>query len=557
MTITEQIKTGLGRRTRIAIAVGALLALGGGAYFYYAQTTAGKDATAAAEGGAGGPGKRRGPGGPGGPGGPNRAQPIKASEARIGDLDVTVRALGTVTASNTAVVKPRVDGQLIKINFHEGQVVKAGDVLAEIDPRPFQIQVDQAHGQLLKDQAQLSAAQVDLERYRGLLAKDSIAKQQVDSQDALVRQYRGAVETDKAQEANARLNLDFTRIKAPASGRLGLRQVDIGNMVRSSDTNGIVVITQTQPIHVVFAIPSESLGNIVGRLQNGDKLVVEAWNRDGSTKLGEGRLVSVDNQIDVATGTVKLKAEFENKDNNLFPNQFVNARLKVETRQAAVLLPSAAVQRNNQGTYVYIVKKEDQTVEPRPVTVGPVGGELTVIEKGLAAGEQVVLDGADKLRPGSKVDVMSIDGQAVAGGGNGPGDGAPTGDQPRRHRAAGNDAAPVAPVATSPAPTPQSANAPAAPQTSPADQPRRPRGAGGEGKPDGKRAAGAEAAPTASAPGANAIAQNAPAASSPAPAGNGGEQGWKMDRNLDPAAAAERRERWRKKHEAEGGGAGQ
>ncbi|HJV92238.1 MAG TPA: efflux RND transporter periplasmic adaptor subunit, partial [Azonexus sp.] len=255
-----------------------------------------------------------------------RPQPVKAAQARIGSLDVAVTALGTVTASNTATVKPRVDGQLIRINFREGQLVKSGDLLAEIDPRPFQIQLDQVRGQLLKDEALLAAAKVDLERYQGLLAKDSIAKQQVDTQEALVRQYRGTVEADKALEANARLQLGFARVTSPAAGRLGLRQVDVGNMVRSSDAGGLVVITQTQPIHLVFAIPSESLGNVVGRLQKGDALVVEAWSRDSKTLLTEGKLVSVDNQIDVTTGTVKLKAEFANRDNSLFPNQFVNAR---------------------------------------------------------------------------------------------------------------------------------------------------------------------------------------------------------------------------------------
>lgn len=407
MGLREKFKNGLGRRTRIALLVGTALALGGGAYLYFAPA-ANKDGTTTADSAPGG--KRRGL-----PGGGARVQPVKASEARIGNLDVVITALGTVTASNTATVKPRVDGQLVRINFREGQLVKTGDVLAEIDPRPFQIQVDQAHGQLLKDQALLSAAQVDLERYRGLLAKDSIAKQQVDTQDALVRQYRGAVETDQAQEANARLQLDFTRIKAPASGRLGLRQVDVGNMVRSADATGIVVITQTQPIHVVFAIPSEGLGKVVSRVQNGEVLVVEAWNRDGKALLAAGKLLSIDNQIDVATGTVKLKAEFQNKDNSLFPNQFVNARLKVETRRDSVLLPAAAVQRNAQGTYVYAIRKDDQTVEPRPVKLGPASGELTVIEQGLAAGEQVVLDGADKLRPGAKVDVLAVDGQSQAG----------------------------------------------------------------------------------------------------------------------------------------------
>ncbi|MCB4358820.1 MdtA/MuxA family multidrug efflux RND transporter periplasmic adaptor subunit [Quatrionicoccus australiensis] len=411
MGIKEKLRGGFSRRTKILAVSATLLLAAGAGYLVFAPSTDQKADEATNPGGpAGG---RRGDR-QGRPGGPARSQPVKATEAKAGELDVVVAALGTATASNTALVKARVDGPIVRINFREGQQVKAGDVLAEIDPRPFQIQLDQIRGQVQKDEALLAAAQVDLERYRGLLGKDSIAKQQVDTQEALVRQYKGSVETDKAQEANARLNLGFTRITAPAAGRLGLRQVDVGNIVRSSDSTGIAVITQTQPINVVFAIPAERIGNIVSRLHKGDNLVVEAWDRDNRTLLGTGKLRSIDNQIDVSTGTVKLKAEFANQDDSLFPNQFVNARLKVETRHDAILLQSAAVQRNPQGTYVYVINKEQQ-VESRPVRLGPSNGNQVAIEEGLAAGERVVLDGADRLQADSKVEVLSVDGKAQNG----------------------------------------------------------------------------------------------------------------------------------------------
>lgn len=413
------------RSTAIALLGAGLIAATSTYLLAFAQGNAPEARTP--PGDAGGKGrKERSPGA--------RPQPVKATQARIGSLDVAVTALGTITASNTATVKPRVDGQLIRINFREGQLVKSGDVLAEIDPRPFQIQLDQVRGQLLKDEALLAAAKVDLDRYQGLLAKDSIAKQQVDTQEALVRQYRGTVEADRALEANARLQLSFARVTSPAAGRLGLRQVDVGNMVRSSDANGLVVITQTQPIHLVFAIPSESLGNVVGRLQKGDALVVEAWSRDSKTLLSEGKLISVDNQIDVTTGTVKLKAEFANRDNSLFPNQFVNARLKVETRRDSVLLPNAAIQRNAQGSFVYVINNEEQTVDLRPVSLGPVSGDTVIVDSGLAATESVVLDGADRLRPGARVEVLSLDGQAQAGDSALAENKNPERRQERRHR---------------------------------------------------------------------------------------------------------------------------
>ncbi len=335
----------------------------------------------------------------------DRPTPVAAVAARSGDIDVTINALGTVTARNTVTVKPRVDGQLARVGFQEGQLVKEGDLLAEIDARPFQAMLDQANGQLARDQALLANAQLDVSRYRDLLAKDSIASQQVDAQEALVRQYQGTVQTDRGAVDTAKLQLAFTRITAPLSGRLGLRQVDTGNMVHASDATGLVVITQTQPISVVFAIPADNLGAVVKHVQAHEKLLVEAWDRDGKTRLASGVLLSLDNQIDTTTGTVKIKAEFANTDNSLFPNQFVNARLRVETRHDAILIPLAAIQRGTLGTFVYVVDGEAKTVSTRAVTLGPNTADTVAVEKGLAAGEVVVVDGADKLRQGAKIEL--------------------------------------------------------------------------------------------------------------------------------------------------------
>lgn len=338
--------------------------------------------------------------------GADRPVPVVIATARKGDIDVIVNALGTVTASSTVTIKPRVDGQLVSINFREGQLVKSGEVLAEIDPRPFQIQLDQANGQLVRDQALLANARLDLDRYRGLLAKDSIAKQQVDAQASLVSQNEGMVLADRAQVDNFKLQLAFTRVTAPVSGRLGLRLVDVGNMVHASDVGGLVVVTQTQPITVIFSIPSDNLHAVVEKLQANKTLAVEAWDREGKIRLAEGKLLTFDNQIDTTTGTVKLKAEFPNAGNSLFPNQFVNARLRVETRHDAILVPVAATQRGTQGTFFYVVK-EDKSVNLVPVTLGPVMNDIVAVEKGLVSGEQVVIDGADKLRQGAKVEVAS------------------------------------------------------------------------------------------------------------------------------------------------------
>ena len=292
----------------------------------------------------------------------------------------------------------------MRVNFREGQVVKAGELLAEIDPRPFQVQLTQAQGQMAKDQALLKNAVIDLERYRTLFEQDSIAKQQVDTQAALVRQYEGTVKADQGAIDSAKLQLTYSRVTAPLAGRIGLRQVDAGNIVRASDTNGLVVITQLQPVSVIFTIPEDNVSAVMRRLKAGEKLPVDAWDRAEKTKLASGALVTVDNQIDPATGTVKLRAQFSNDDFGLFPNQFVNARMLIDTLRGATVLPTAAVQRGNQGTFVYVVK-EDNTVTVRPVKLGPTQGEIVAVESGVTPGEQVVTDGADRLREGARVEV--------------------------------------------------------------------------------------------------------------------------------------------------------
>ena len=332
-----------------------------------------------------------------------RPPAVAVATATKGDMPLYVNGLGTVTASNTVILHTRVDGPIEKLLFQEGQMVQAGSLLAEIDPRPFQVQVDQAEGQLAHDQALLQNARVDLARYMGLYKEDSIAKQQLDTQAALVRQYQASIQADQAQVENARLQLSFCHITAPTSGRIGLRQVDVGNLVHSSDQNGLLVITQLQPITVIFPIPEDQLPALMKRLHAGVTLPVEAWSRDNSTHLADGTLLTVDNQIDVTTGTVKLKAQFSNQNEILFPNQFVNVRLLLDTLRGVTILPTAAIQRGSQGNFVYVLQA-NQTVTVRLVHTGPSEGTQTTVEEGIQPGEPVIVDGVDKLREGMRVE---------------------------------------------------------------------------------------------------------------------------------------------------------
>ena len=331
--------------------------------------------------------------------------PVRLTEVGQGDFHVELKALGTVTALNTVNVRPRVDGQLVKVLFEEGQLVKAGDLLAQIDPRPYRVALQQAEGALAQSQAQLRNAEVDLARYQGLYAEDSIAKQTLDTQAALVGQYRGTVKSNQAAVAEARLNLDFTEVRAPISGRLGLRQVDVGNLVGSGDTTPLVVITQVEPIAVNFTLPEKDLPPVLARVRDNQVLRVEAWDRGEQQLLAEGVLHSLDNQIDVATGTVKLKARFANAGEGLFPNQFVNVRLRVETRRQATLIPSAAVQYGARGTFVFVVGQDDK-VQLRDVRIAASDGATSLVEEGVKVGERLVLEGTDRLKDGSEVEVI-------------------------------------------------------------------------------------------------------------------------------------------------------
>jgi len=355
-------------------------ALGGGWYFMHAANTKNSE---------------NGPA-------PNAPVPVATSLAEKGEIAVNLNALGTVTALANVTVRTQISGQLIQTGFQEGSPVKEGDFLAQIDPRPYEIALAQAEGQLMHDQALLKDAELNLGRYKKLMKQDSISRQQFDSQEALVQQYTGTVQTDQAAIDSAKLNLTYCHITAPLSGRTGLRVVDVGNYVQPSDTNGIVTLAQTQPITVVFTLPEDTVPALIKRMKQEEPIEVSVFDRDQTNMLARGTLVAAHNQIDTSTGTLKLRAQFDNADENLFPNQFVNVKLLLDTLRDVTVVPLAAIQRGLPGTFVYLVNP-DNGVILRPVKLGPDDGTKVAITEGLVPGDKVVIDGADKLREGSRV----------------------------------------------------------------------------------------------------------------------------------------------------------
>ncbi len=335
--------------------------------------------------------------------------PVTAATAHKGDIGLYFTGLGAVTPLYTVAVRSRVDGELMKIYYSEGQTVRKGELLAEIDPRPYEVQLKQAEGQLMKDQAALQNARTDLARYQELIKRNAVAEQQLATQQATVIQDEGAVKTDQGQIDSAKLNLTYCHITSPITGRVGLRLVDPGNIVHASDTNSLMVITQIEPISVIFTISEDQLPPVVKRFRGGERLRVDAYDRDLKKRLSQGTLMTMDNQIDQTTGTLKLRATFDNKDDALFPNQFVNVRLLVEEKHGVTLAPTAAIQRNSQRTFVYLVKP-DQTVTVRNVTLGTTEGDEAEIVSGLVPGDVVVTTGVDKLQEGTKVNAQITDG---------------------------------------------------------------------------------------------------------------------------------------------------
>lgn len=376
-----------------------VLCIGAAIAYWYVD---GKDADAPPTGTPGGVVRGVGPGG-------MRAMPVpvRLATAQEQTLRHTLRAIGTVTAFNTVVVRSRVSGELQELRFEEGRTVQAGDLLAVVDPREFQVALDQARGQQQQNTAQLQSARKDLERYRLLFRQNSIARQQVEQQEALVKQLEGARVSDQAAVDSAQLQLSYTRITAPISGRLGLRKVDQGNMISASDAEGLVTITQTQPISVEFTLPQREAADVLAQLRDGRTLEAVLFDQNDVRELARGALMSVDNQIDISTGTLRLKARFDNEDEQLFPNQFVNLRLLVSS-QRALAIPTAAVQVGSIGSFVYLVDGENK-VHIRRITAGQADGAWTGVLEGLEAGERVVVEGTDRLREGAVVDVVSVD----------------------------------------------------------------------------------------------------------------------------------------------------
>lgn len=394
------------RRPRRTLMAGALavVVIGGLLWWHPWNRTpaAGTGASGAGASAAGGAGGHRGRGGPAAMA--NIPQPVQVASATQGEMPIVLSALGTVTPLANVTVKTQLSGYLQSVSFQEGQIVKKGDVLAQIDPRPYQVSLENAEGTHARDSALLATARLDLKRYQTLLSQDSIASQTVDTQASLVKQYEGAVKTDQAAIDSAKLNLTYARITAPVSGRVGLRQVDPGNYVTPGDANGLVVITQLQPMSVIFTTSEDNLPQIIKQVNAGQKLSVTAYNRNNTVPLETGSLATLDNQIDTSTGTVKLRANFDNKEGMLFPNQFVNTRLLVDVMRNATIVPTSAVLTGSIGQFVYVVKP-DNTVTVRKVATGPVDGERTSIVSGVAIGERVVIDGSDRLREGAKISI--------------------------------------------------------------------------------------------------------------------------------------------------------
>ncbi|CAB1215335.1 MULTISPECIES: MdtA/MuxA family multidrug efflux RND transporter periplasmic adaptor subunit [Klebsiella] len=389
-----------------AVLVVAIVA--GAAYWFWQGREAANSGAPTATGA-----RQQGPGG-GRPGRFGAAlAPVQAATATSEAVPRYLSGLGTVTAANTVTVRSRVDGQLLAIHFTEGQQVKAGDLLAEIDPSQFKVALAQAEGQLAKDRATLANARRDLARYQQLVKTNLVSRQELDTQQSLVSETQGTIKADEAAVASAQLQLNWSRITAPIDGRVGLKQVDIGNQIASGDTTGIVVLTQTHPIDVVFTLPENQIATVVQAQKAGKKLVVEAWDRTNKQKISEGSLLSLDNQIDVTTGTIKLKARFTNQDDALFPNQFVNARMLVDTEQNAVVIPTAALQMGNEGHFVWVLNDENK-VSKHTVTPGIQDSLKVVINAGLSAGDRVVTDGIDRLTEGAKVEVVEAQDAATA-----------------------------------------------------------------------------------------------------------------------------------------------
>ncbi|MFZ6657942.1 MdtA/MuxA family multidrug efflux RND transporter periplasmic adaptor subunit [Undibacterium sp. TJN19] len=400
-------------QSRMLLLLGILVLIVVGGFFWWkSRTEANTDpASAIAKAAPGAPGVN---GGGRRFGGANAVQPVSVQAVRRQDIKVMINAIGSVTASNTAVVHAQVNGVLQRLNFVEGQQVSVGQLLAQIDPRAYEATLGQAEGAMARDKAQLDNANIDLARYRDLLSKDAIPKQQLDTQQALVHQLEGTVKVDQAAVASAKLQLSYTRVLAPIAGRTGLKQVDIGNVVQPSDANGIVIINQTRPVTLVFAVPSANVPTITARLRANEEMAVNAWDRSGKRALATGRVATVDNAIDVTTDTIKVKAVFANADDALFPNQAVTVTLQLDTLNNVLAVPPSAVLRGTQGFYLYVVN-EDSTVSTRIVTPGTVDGDWMAIEGPLKPGEKVVIDGVDRLREGAKVEVIAADPKQRAG----------------------------------------------------------------------------------------------------------------------------------------------